>query len=46
MADTIEFPEFSSLENDTFKKEVVIPYFKDIFKVSILVTPGSRLEKR
>lgn len=28
----IEVPEFSSVENETFKKEIVIPYFKDIYK--------------
>jgi len=28
----IEVPEFSSVESETFKKEIVIPYFKDIFK--------------
>jgi hypothetical protein len=25
-------PEFSSIDSDKFKKEKVIPYFKDIYK--------------
>ena len=30
----LEIPEFSSIESDTFKKDIVIPYFKDIYKVT------------
>lgn len=28
----LEIPDFPSVESETFKKEVVIPYFKDIYK--------------
>lgn len=31
----LEIPEFSSIESETFKKDIVIPYFKDIYKVSL-----------
>jgi len=30
--DRLVIPDFSEIESDTFKKEVVIPYFKDIYK--------------
>ena len=47
----VEFVEISSDEQAAaFRKEIVIPYFKDIFKVSnfILTTPelGRKLESR
>ena len=31
----IDIPEFSSIDSETFKKDIVIPYFKDIYKVSL-----------
>lgn len=30
--DKLIVPEFSSIESETFKKDIVIPYFKDIYK--------------
>ena len=29
----LEIPEFSSIDSEKFKKDIVIPYFKDIYKV-------------
>jgi hypothetical protein len=34
--DMLEIPMFSSIESEKFKKETVIPYFKDIFKVNFV----------
>ena len=30
--DRLVIPDFSEIESEQFKKEVVIPYFKDIYK--------------
>ena len=34
--DKLELVESLAIESEDFKKSVVIPYFKDIYKVSLL----------
>lgn len=36
--DKLELVESLAIESEDFKKSVVIPYFKDIYKVSIEIT--------
>jgi hypothetical protein len=30
--DRLEIPDFSEIESEQFKKDIVIPYFKDIYR--------------